>query len=391
MKRVEISEGSIYQTKDGRWRGALLLGYNGRGQRVRKYFSGNSRADVVRKRNEFIATYDGGLQGNSITLETWINDWNKQRARVAAPSTMANSLRAGRRVVEGIGKYRIEQIGIAEARELEAHLRATGVPTCEVGATMRFFMAAMRAATRDGILKENMASAYKPPAFEYKHRRALTAEEARRVIRTAYDEGDSLASLWHVAVATGARIGELLGLRWEYVDGRQIHLEWQVQTIRWSHGERCGCGEDVLAFECPRRRVGAPDGYEYELVGGSRYLVRPKSKSSRRVAVIPDGVEWPKPNGRFVWSSRKGMPLLHEVASKRWRAAQERAGVDDPVTFHALRHTAATLLLEGGLPVGVIAQVLGHSNVSTTQAVYLHTTDVMRFRAADALGAALNG
>jgi integrase len=58
-----------------------------------------------------------------------------------------------------------------------------------------------------------------------------------------------------------------------------------------------------------------------------------------------------------------------------------------PVTFHALRHTAATLALEDGSPAHGVARMLGQSTVATTLRVYAHTTDASTRALADRIDA----
>ena len=86
--------------------------------------------------------------------------------------------------------------------------------------------------------------------------------------------------------------------------------------------------------------------------------------------------------GELVWPGPNGQPLPASTFYKRWMAVRRRAGIR-PVSFHALRHTAATLAIAGGQPLQAVARMLGHSVVTTTMKLYVHATDASAEALAD--------
>lgn len=78
------------------------------------------------------------------------------------------------------------------------------------------------------------------------------------------------------------------------------------------------------------------------------------------------------------------------IVWKAWRKLADRAGVR-PVRFHDLRHTTATVMLAQGIDVRTVADVLGHSDVSTTLRTYVHSTEGATRHAAQVMGEALRG
>jgi integrase len=83
-----------------------------------------------------------------------------------------------------------------------------------------------------------------------------------------------------------------------------------------------------------------------------------------------------------------GVQLLPTLSRYPSHVAVLRAGLA-PISFHAARHSVATTLLARGMSARVVADQLGHSNVSTTLAVYAHTTDTQLEQAAAILGEVL--
>lgn len=86
--------------------------------------------------------------------------------------------------------------------------------------------------------------------------------------------------------------------------------------------------------------------------------------------------------GRTCMARPDGKPLPPSTFYKQWMALRRRAGVR-AVSFHALRHTAATLAIEGGQPLQAVAKMLGHSTVTTTMKLYVHATDASAEALAD--------
>ena len=97
--------------------------------------------------------------------------------------------------------------------------------------------------------------------------------------------------------------------------------------------------------------------------------------------------EWPDVRAQ---RDRLGHPLQSNNLGQREYATLIKAARVRPITFHGLRHTCATLLLQAGTPVHVVSERLGHAKVSMTMEVYAHVLPDMQQQAAT-LGALLHG
>ena len=91
----------------------------------------------------------------------------------------------------------------------------------------------------------------------------------------------------------------------------------------------------------------------------------------------------------FVFPGPAGEPLQGTVVYKyHWRPALKRLGLP-PVRLHDLRHSAATLWLEAGLPLKLVQELLGHASMTITADVYSRILPAYRRQAADVLAAHL--
>jgi site-specific recombinase XerD len=81
-----------------------------------------------------------------------------------------------------------------------------------------------------------------------------------------------------------------------------------------------------------------------------------------------------KINNDFIFASERGGKLTERTAQKVFEHALEKSGIQKNATFHSLRHSFATHLLENGVDVRYVQELLGHANIRTTQ-IYTKVTN----------------
>ena len=180
------------------------------------------------------------------------------------------------------------------------------------------------------------------PAKPEPKERHLTREEADKLLAACATPHMRLFVL--LALHTAGRAGAILDLKWDRVDfmRRLIHLR-DPERPKTRKGRATVPINDVLLPALQEARKGALTDYVIEWAGGR------------------------------VLSIKKG-----------FAAAVERAGIA-PCTPHTLRHTAATWMAEGGIPMPAIAEYLGHTDSRTTERAYAKFSPEYLRRAADAL------
>lgn len=385
--RRSAGEGAIYPTKDGRLRGSLLVEFpDGRAKRV--YVSGRTRAEIVRKlgdkRKEAGA---GALTGE--TLATFLPRWLKAHGARIRPSTQAEYDRIVRQYWLGadfkvdLGRKRLTQLQPADVEQRMAELLERRLsPT-----TARYARGVLRRALNDamieGLANRNIAALARPPRQAVHEMRALSKDEANRLLSSTADE--PAGPLYAVALGTGCRLGELLGLEWSDVaeDGSSL-------TVRRAMAQS---GRTIDKF-----------GHKHTAWA----LAEPKTRRSRRTIMLPTvaaaalrrqkarqaaeklaaGTAWQDQRG-LIFTNEVGEPLRPDAVSRDFHATVKRLGLQ-PVRFHDLRHSAASLMLAAGVPLKVVSETLGHSSIAITADVYEHVTPDLRREAADAMDRALS-
>jgi integrase len=182
------------------------------------------------------------------------------------------------------------------------------------------------------------------------------ADQVRRFLRLS--AGQPLAELWAVALGTGMRRGELLGLRCRDVDLTTGRLTVATSLVH----------------------VDGTPRWKPPKTGRTRTLsLDPTTTEALRRAVAGRRGDVP------VFADAAGGPLLPQPVSDRWRRYVRTLDLP-PIRLHDLRHTHATLLLAAGVPVKVVSERLGHTKVAMTLDVYAHVLPAMDRDAADRFG-----
>jgi integrase len=401
-RRRQRGEGSVFKRSDGQWVGSLDLGYID-GKRRRKTVYGKTQGEAVKKLSEARrAQAAGHVTTASMTVGKWMPYWLEKIAGARVkPRTLATYRSYSEQyVVPAIGKVRLDRLTAAHVLAVHDKARADGRSETTANHAHWILHSALKDAQKHGKASRNVAELADTPATAASDRRALTLPEVLAVLASV--QHDRLASRWLMAFMTGARQGEALGLTWDSVDfaAERIAFDWQLQRVPYRHGCDPACGR--RADRCDKRRVDIPARYEWRHLEGNQYLLRPKTKKSRRVIDLPPplhaalldrnalyraeaseygtdhGLVWPRPDGR---------PIDGRADYMDWQGRLRLSGIP-PLPLHSARHSTATLLDAFGVPQHIVMSILGHSDVTTTRG-YTHV-DLRQQRAAfDQLGEAL--
>jgi integrase len=195
----------------------------------------------------------------------------------------------------------------------------------------------------------------------------LNPDEARRLLEAASDS--PLEALYVAAIGTGARFGELLGLRWEDIDLRRGAMSIQ-RTLVDVNG-KLKTSEPKTSRG--RRRIELPD-----------FVTDALRRHRQQQAAEPHPKAW-------VFADGNGGPLRKSnVLRRSFRPLLKKARLPQ-IRFHDLRDTAATLLLAQGVHPKAVQERLGHATIAITLDTYSHVLPSMQRDAADQLHALVGG
>jgi integrase len=435
---------SVYLGKDGIWHGWVTVGIKPDGSADRRHRKGRTEAEVTRKVRELESQRESGSvskSGRAPTLADWMTEYldvicdRLVLSEKLAPRTLADYRSKTRNwIIPLLGKHRLDRLTPEHLDTAYAEMLRRDLSPSTVLKVHRILSRALRIAVRRGRISRNVATLVDAPSAVAYEIEPLTRNEARRILDVAATMRNG--ARWSVALALGIRQGEALGLRWSYVnlDTGEIRAWFQIQRVTWQHGcadpHACGeqwhrrackkgckqhrhlpsckpvcarkghvclkraCPADCTAHadRCPKRVGG---GYVFRQRKGKGKLTlqcppplldQLKEHRKRQTAErLRAGATWRDHD--LVFTTRHGGPIERTEDWRSWKNILSQAGVRD-VRVHDARHTAATLLIEQGVHIRVVQEVLGHTRVTTTER-YTHVATLQMRDASERISQAL--
>ncbi len=364
----------MFQRANGMWVAQIDLGWIA-GRRRRRTVYGSSEREVLAKRDQVRNQLAKGvnLADPPRTVEQWLNEW-LQTIKVGDGTSASTLARYGQIVrvhlTPLIGRIKLASLAPRDVQLMVSQLRQTAAPVSviKIHGVLRN---ALSDAERMDLVPRNVAKAVRSAKLPRTERRALTPDEALTLLGQL--QGDHLEIVFIVALSTGLRRGEVLGLRWQDVDlpGRALFVRQTVQRV---HGE-------LQLFPPKTHRSTRPIPLSEVTLSA---LLAQRARQIEDSLLV--GVAW-EDHG-LVFASHLGTPLEPRNVNRRFGTARAAAG-QELVRLHDLRHAFATFLLDQGEELRTVMDLLGHSTIRLTADTYGHVLPSRARSAADAIDRAL--
>lgn len=300
-----------------------------------------------------------------VLLCAWLRRWVEGHAQTVRP-TSATAYRTRVRMLcsTSYQKVRVRDLDETDVKQLIAELREQAPAHATLVAKVRTLSLALDAAVHAGIIRRNPATGIKVSRLHERFQATpWSAEQAQRFLSVRRAVGDPLYPLYHTALATGMRRGELHGLKWEDVDF------------------------DAGRLHVRRQRVEVPGE------GGGVIETAPKTASSEAPVVLDCATleilrAIPRTSEYVFTEPRTGRPYTRmRTFTSHFKDACVDSGVP-VIRFHDLRHTAASLMAKAGVPLAVAKKRMRHWSEAMTEH-YTHAAEEAEAEAAERLGALL--
>jgi integrase len=357
-KRRGNNEGSLFQRKDGTWRAQISLNGN------RMSFSAKTRREVFSWLRKIQNQVEDGLtyEGANTTLEKFLENWLISiKTTIRHGTWYQYEMTSRKHLPPELKKLELKDVSAVHIQSLYDEKIKTGVGPRTVCVIHVVLHKALEHALKLGLISRNPTNAVTPPKYQPEEMKFYDEVQVNQFLLAA--RGDRNEVLYHLAVITGMRQSELLGLKWSDLDwrGGTLKVQRQLKRGNWKDG----------FFTTPKTKAG-----KRIIVLGANTLAKLREHFNRQYLERQKcGERWQEND--LIFTSTIGTPMdqfnLHRVFKQFIRDM----GMPE-IRFHDLRHTAASLMLNHGVPVIVVARRLGHSKVSITLDTYGHLMPEMQ-------------
>ncbi|MBI4304835.1 MAG: site-specific integrase [Chloroflexi bacterium] len=355
-------EGAIYKITrpNGQevWVLALSKTVGGKRERTVRYFPTFARANREATKLKRALDTGGVAPGERPTVAQHMRGWLESVRGSLRPRSWVSYEEIVRlHIIPALGDRHLDEL---TRQDIEALMQAkvrTGKSPRRADMIRKTLGVALGSAMSDNLLSRNVARLTRPPKQKRREMRIWPRETVTAFLTGVRGAGDRYAPLYQLALETGMRQGEILGLHW-----------------------------DDVAFDRGLMRVAR----SLERVpGGGLVESEPKTSGSRRTLTIEAGLvkalrEWQAAQlaearaagpvwnlTPYVFTAEGGTSIDASNLTRRFQRTVKALGLP-VIRFHDMRHTNASLLLAAGVPITTVSARLGHASAVVTLGVYGH-------------------
>lgn len=360
--RVRVADGTDPVTSRRRW-----LYATGKGNQKA---AETALRDLLTKRDSGLA-----VPPKRLTVGEWLDTWLSGRiADGAVGPRAAENYRqfVKKRLMPAVGHIRLQDLRSNHVLAVKTAMSEAGLAPASMRKQLGLLRQALAAAEKSGLIARNPADSVQSPSLAGKspERRALTEGEIAALLTVTV--GTPHDTPIRLALATGLRQSETLGLTWADID-----LDAETLLVR----------QTLQAIGKQFRMLPPKTQKSRRTVDLSKATVRMlrthrAAQASERLRL---GSIWQ--DHALVFPAPDGQPQYRRTFVRGFHRLVIKAGITEPATvnWHTLRHTAASLWIMKGVDIFTVSRRLGHSNAAFTMNVYGHLLSGQQRAAAEAL------
>lgn len=369
--RAAQGSGTIRQRKDGRWEARYTVGRDpGTGKQVQRSVYGATQQEVRKKLAQLTASLDAGTYKEpcKMTVGQWLDIWVADYLGGVKPSTAflyGEQIRI--HIKPALGSVKLEALSthaiqhfynsLSDEREGKCSLSPKSIKNIH-----GILHKALQQAVAVGYLRFNPSDSCTLPRIERKEISPLDEEQIGAFLKAI--EGHRHELLYKVALFTGMREGEVLGLMWDCVDFEKGTITIKRQLRR---EQKKGGQYYITSPKNGKPRTITPAPWVMKLLRAQK-----ARQSEQRLRTGP---LWE--NSGMVFTNDTGGYLSYRTVYDCFKRIMKQMG-SQTTRFHDLRHTFAVASLRAGDDIKTVQSNLGHHTAAFTLDVYGHVTEQMQ-------------
>jgi integrase len=312
------------------------------------------------------------VEPSVVTVQEYLDKWLEVAAKPRLTElTFQHYEDLLRRYVRpAIGEAKLGSIKPLNIQSIYSEMQGRGLSARVVRYTHAVLNSAMKRAVEWRLISQNPAASVELPRKERREMQALTPEQAANFLAAASD--DRFSVLFNLALVSGMRPSEYLGLQWQDINFEAGVVTVQ-RTLTWTHRGTWYFGETKTTRS--RRNIPLPVPLLSLLKEHKRQQAEERLKA---------GASYEKLD--LVFSGKQGQPVMsHNLIVRHFKPILKKAKLPMSLRLYDLRHSCATLLLASNENPKVVSERLGHASVTLTLDVYSHVLPSMQEAASQKL------
>ncbi len=344
------------------WEARVTTGRDpGTGKQIQRSFTGKTQAEVRKKMQVAAVAVDEGTYTapQRLTVGQWADIWQRDYTGALKPATAAiyrNNL--NNHIKPALGAVRLADL---HPHTIQSFINGLApLSPSSIRLAYKNLHAVLQKAVELEYIPRNPADRCVLPKVEQEEIKPLDDQQVAALLAAAKDT--KMEQFITVALFTGLRISELLGLTWDAVDFTRGTLTVNKQLARRKAGS---------IFQSPK------SGKPRTITPAPAVMAALRKQRARQSEMqLRAGQLWDNPHG-LVFTGEAGGPMSHSGTDKRFRVLCAAAGLEG-VRFHDCRHTYAVNAIRAGDDIKTVQSNMGHATAAFTLDKYGHFTERMK-------------
>lgn len=356
---------NIHKRKDGRWEARYIKARKENGKAIYGYVYAKTYRDVKTKLHNALIEKDKSLNIVKLSFDEVVEQWLAYKQNFIKQSTYNKYTNTYINYIQkALGLYYIDKI---DEKLIQNYVLALSKKK-NYRTNESLSISTLRIVVY--IIKSTICFAYKQnyikliqldielPSYEKKPIQILPKEEQKILENYLIIKHDCFSLSILICLYTGLRIGELCALKWSDIDFNN-HIILVHNTVQRIQTKEKNMSKTELLITKPKTRNSIRripiTSFLYDIL--KKYFIQTQEQSNY-----------------YIFRNKENGPIDPRIIQKYFKATIKRLELTN-ITFHALRHTFATLCIDVGMDIKTLSEILGHSNVSTTMSIYVHSTE----------------
>ena len=341
----------------------VAIGYNGN-KRINHYetFYGGKKEAILREseikkqvlNNTFIVK-------NKITMKELLDEWLEYSKEIWSPKTYVSNVHWCDIINRVIGHIKLQDINVKILEDFYKEIREN---TTYSDKTIQHFYTIINTALKRAILwgyiTTNPNTFIEKPKVRKKEIEYYTPDEVDELLKALHDESLKYQAIIYLAIDSGARRGEIVGLTWNDIDfkNKTININKSVQYTK----ER-GIYETKTKTQTSDRKI---------YISDKTINILKQYQKEQLISKMKLGSKWE--NSNRIFTNNYGGDMHPDTPSQILEKVIKKYNLKR-ICFHGLRHTSISLQISSGIQAQIISKRAGHSNITTTHSIYSHFFD----------------